>query len=97
MTLKKLEADHKSFFALWKNGDTQARPPNFKAGSHFSTLYYNQSQSQLVFMAAVQKPSEDGDGTIKLCLSEPKVNIGDILEHNYYIFLKLGYITIIIV
>jgi putative transposase len=33
--LKKLDANYKSFFALWKNGDTKARPPNFKSINFF--------------------------------------------------------------
>ena len=42
-TLKKLDADYKSFYALWKKGDTKARPPNFKGWKYFTTLSYNQS------------------------------------------------------
>jgi putative transposase len=41
--LKKLDANYKSFFALWKNGDTKARPPNFKSHKFFQTIPYNQS------------------------------------------------------
>jgi len=33
--LKKLDANYKSFFALCKNGDTTARPPNFKSHKYF--------------------------------------------------------------
>jgi putative transposase len=43
MTLKTLDANYKSFFALWKNGDAKARPPKFKGKKHFVTLSYNQS------------------------------------------------------
>ncbi len=42
-TLKKLDANFKSFFALWKNGDRTARIPKFKGKKHFTTLCYNQS------------------------------------------------------
>ena len=42
-TLKKLDADYKSFYALWKNGDMNAQPPNFKGWNYFTTLTYNQS------------------------------------------------------
>ena len=41
--LKKLDANYKSFFALCKNGDTTARPPNFKSHKYFQTIPYNQS------------------------------------------------------
>jgi putative transposase len=41
--LKKLDADYKSFFALRKNGDLKARPPNFKGIKYFQTIPYNQS------------------------------------------------------
>jgi putative transposase len=41
--LKKLDANYKSFFALCKNGDTKARPPNFKSHKFFQTIPYNQS------------------------------------------------------
>ncbi len=42
-TLRKLDEAYKSFFALWKNGDTAARPPRFKGRAYFTTLCYNQS------------------------------------------------------
>ena len=42
-TLRRLDADYKSFYALWKKGDTNARPPNFKGWKYFTTLSYNQS------------------------------------------------------
>jgi putative transposase len=41
--LKKLDANYKSFFALIKNGDRKARPPNFKSYKYFQTIPYNQS------------------------------------------------------
>jgi len=41
--LKKLDANYKSFFSLWKNGDKSARPPKFRSGKYFMTLVYNQS------------------------------------------------------
>jgi putative transposase len=42
MTLKKLDADYKSFYALSKT-DPTARPPRFKGKQYFTTLCYNQS------------------------------------------------------
>ena len=43
MVLRRLDADYKSFFARWNNGDHQARPPRFKGKHYFNTLSYNQS------------------------------------------------------
>ncbi len=43
MILKKLDANYKSFTALWKNGDKKARSPRFKSKKYFTTLSYNQS------------------------------------------------------
>lgn len=43
MVLKQLDADYKSFFALWKKGDKNARPPRSKGKKHFTTMVYNQS------------------------------------------------------
>jgi putative transposase len=46
-TLKKLDSNFKSFFALWKNGHTDARTPKFKGKKYFTTLCYNQSGFKL--------------------------------------------------
>ncbi|MEA1905294.1 MAG: transposase [Candidatus Hadarchaeota archaeon] len=43
MTLRKLDADFKSFYGLKRNGDEKARPPRFKGKKYFTTLAYNQS------------------------------------------------------
>jgi len=43
MTLKRLDNNYKSFFSLWKNGDSHARPPKYKGKNYFTTLCYNQS------------------------------------------------------
>ncbi|MBD3255863.1 MAG: IS200/IS605 family element transposase accessory protein TnpB [Candidatus Lokiarchaeota archaeon] len=48
MTLKKLDANYKSFFALWRNGAEDARPPSYRGKNHFTTLCYNQSGFKLV-------------------------------------------------
>ncbi|SCL74176.1 transposase, IS605 OrfB family [Methanoculleus chikugoensis] len=42
-TLKSLDDDFRSFFALRQNGDKGANPPGFKGKDHFCTLRYNQS------------------------------------------------------
>ncbi len=43
MVLRRLDADYKSFYARWNNGDHHARPPRFKGKQYFTTLCYNQS------------------------------------------------------
>lgn len=42
-TLRILDADYKSFFALQGGGDKKARPPKFKGKKYFTTMVYNQS------------------------------------------------------
>ncbi|MFX0100045.1 MAG: RNA-guided endonuclease InsQ/TnpB family protein, partial [Candidatus Hodarchaeota archaeon] len=42
-TLRKLDEAYKSFFALWKKGDKDARPPRYKGKTYFTTMCYNQS------------------------------------------------------
>lgn len=42
-TIKKLDANYKSFFALCKKGDKSARPPKFRSRKYLMTLVYNQS------------------------------------------------------
>lgn len=42
MTLRKLDADYKSYFALRKK-DSDANPPKFKGKKYFTTMIYNQS------------------------------------------------------
>ena len=46
-TLRKLDDAYASFFALWKAGDGDARPPRFRGKQHFMTLCYNQSGFKL--------------------------------------------------
>ncbi len=41
--LRTLDADYKSFFALNKRGDKDARPPKFRGKRFFTTMVYNQS------------------------------------------------------
>ncbi len=41
--LKKLDANYKSFFGLWKKGNKDARPPKYKDKKYFFTIPYNQS------------------------------------------------------
>jgi len=42
-TLKQLEADYRSFYALRDNGDKDAQPPGFKGKKYFTTMHFNQS------------------------------------------------------
>lgn len=42
-TLRILNADFKSFYALHKKGDKEARPPKFKGKQFFTTMVHNQS------------------------------------------------------
>ncbi|MDP2907387.1 MAG: transposase [Nanoarchaeota archaeon] len=42
-TLRILDADYKSFFALQKKGDRKARLPKFKGKKYFTTMVFNQS------------------------------------------------------
>ncbi len=41
--LRTLNADYKSFFALWKKGAQDAKPPKYKGKKYFTTIVYNQS------------------------------------------------------
>lgn len=41
--LRTLDADYRSFFALWKKGDKDAKPPKYKGKRFFTTMTYNQS------------------------------------------------------
>ncbi len=42
-TLRTLDANFKSFFALNKKGDKDVRPPKFRGKNFFTTMVYNQS------------------------------------------------------
>lgn len=42
-SLRSLDADFKSFFALHKKGDKDAKPPKYKGKKFFTTIVYNQS------------------------------------------------------
>ena len=41
-TLKCLDANFQSFYALRRNGHNDARPPRYKGKNYFTTLHYNQ-------------------------------------------------------
>jgi putative transposase len=42
-TLRNLDADYRSFFALKRNGDKDAQPPKYKGRKYFTTMVYNQN------------------------------------------------------
>jgi len=41
--LRTLDADYRSFFALLKKGNREAKPPKYKGKKYFTTMVYNQS------------------------------------------------------
>jgi putative transposase len=43
MTLRRLDADFKSFYSRWRRDDSKAKPPRFKGSYYFANLCYNQS------------------------------------------------------
>jgi putative transposase len=75
-TLRRLDQDFKSFFALWKKKDTKARRPNFKGKKRFNALCYNQSGFKLIGNNI--KFSHKHPSKIPLIFELPKV-----LEHKY--------------
>ncbi|GAH24743.1 unnamed protein product, partial [marine sediment metagenome] len=42
-----LDADYRSFFALLKKGNREAKPPKYKSKKYFTTMFYNQSRFKL--------------------------------------------------
>lgn len=46
-TLRILDANYKSFFALRKHGDKKAKTPHYKGKKYFTTMTYNQSGFKL--------------------------------------------------
>ncbi|HEY9247359.1 MAG TPA: hypothetical protein VIO11_10975 [Candidatus Methanoperedens sp.] len=47
MVLRTLDADYRSFMAMWANRDKDAQPPGFKSKNNFTTMVYNQSGFRL--------------------------------------------------
>ena len=71
MTLRKLDADYKSFFALWIKGDLHARPPRFKGKDYFTTLCYNQSGFRIDYANQTIRFSHSHPSKIELCFKLP--------------------------
>jgi putative transposase len=67
MTLRRLDADYKSFFACWINGDFKARPPRFKGKARFTTLCYNQSGFKINHADQTIRFSHRHPSKVELC------------------------------
>jgi len=78
MTLRKLNANFKSFYGLLKNGHTDARPPGFKGKDRFQTLCYNQSGFRLE--GNLLTLSHKHSSGIKLAFELEYEPIGDIIQ-----------------
>ena len=80
--LRTLDADFKSFFALRKKGDTNARPPKYKGKDYFTTLKYNQSGFKVengILMLSHKHPSQQ-----KLVFRLPYLPAGTIKQVELY-------------
>ncbi len=83
MVLKTLDADFKSFFALWKTGDTQARPPKYKGKKYFTTLKYNQSGFKVE--EGMLKLSHKHPSGVELRFRLPYVPAGQVKQVELYL------------
>lgn len=94
-TLRMLDADYKSFFALYKGGDKNAMPPNFKAKRFFTTMVYNQSGFSFV-NGWIEFSHKHPSGT-KLRFSIPekfsfsKIYQASIYKKNNEFYLSIAY------
>jgi putative transposase len=82
MVLKTLDANFKSFVALWKKGDATARPPKFRGKEYFFTLKYNQSGFKLV--EDVLKLSYKHPSKVELSFKLPRFPTGIIKQVELY-------------
>jgi putative transposase len=80
-TLRKLDDNYKSFFALRKNGDTDARPPRFCGKQHFMALCYNQSGFKIDWRERVINFSHKHPSGVKLSFDLPWLP-DDIIENT---------------
>jgi putative transposase len=69
--LRKLDANYKSFYALWKNGNTDARPPTFRGKHHFMTICYNQSGFKINWQEKTITFSHKHPSRVKLTFDLP--------------------------
>ena len=70
-TLRKLDEAYASFFALWGNGDKDARPPRFRGRHHFMTLCYNQSGFKIDWQQRTINFSHKHPSGVKLAFDLP--------------------------
>lgn len=70
MTLRQLDGDYKSFFALRRNGDLKAKLPHFKSYKFFTTMTYNQSGFKVE--RGCLKLSHKHQSEVPLCFSIPE-------------------------
>jgi putative transposase len=70
-TLRKLDDNYKSFFALRENGDDDARPPRFCGKQHFMALCYNQSGFKIDWRARAITFSHKHPSGVKLSFGLP--------------------------
>ena len=70
MMLNQLDADYRSFFALRRNGDFNAKPPNFKSRKYFTTMTYNQSGFKME--RGCVKLSHKHPSGVPLCFAVPE-------------------------
>ena len=82
MVLKTLDANFKSFFKLWKKGDTSARTPRYRGKDYFFTLKYNQSGFKLVDDSLTL--SHKHPSGVELTFHLPHVVAGDLKQVDLY-------------
>lgn len=70
MTLRTLNANYSSFFALRRNGDTEAMPPGFKGKKYFTTMIYNQSGFRIKEQAVTLTQFYNNDIPLTFAISE---------------------------
>jgi len=70
MTLNQLDSDYRSFFALRRNGNSTAKPPNFKSWKYFNAIMYNQSGFK-VERGCVKLSHKHSSG-VPLCFAIPE-------------------------
>ena len=93
-SLRTLDSDFKSFFALHKKGDKNARPPKYKGKKLFTTMAYNQSGFK-VSKGFVELSHKHPSGT-KLRFAIPaKFLFGRVYQISIYKKDKQYYLSII--
>lgn len=70
MTLRQLDGDYHSFFALRRNGDLKAKLPHFKSHKFFTTMAHNQSGFKIE--NGCIKLSHKHPSNVPLCFAIPE-------------------------